>query len=133
MKGIMTWLLAVWTCASLQAAAIRGTVVDKETKEPLIGAAVQVGGTTTGTITDIDGRFELAGLLNGKHTLIVSYVSYRTLTIDVTVNGMTDLTLELQTDAQQLGEVTVTAAARRNTENALINQQRQSLVIQTGV
>ena len=51
MKGIMTWLLAVWTCASLQAAAIRGTVVDKETKEPLIGAAVQVGGTTTGTIT----------------------------------------------------------------------------------
>lgn len=133
MKGIMTWLLAVWTCASLQAAAIRGTVVDKETKEPLIGAAVQVGGTTTGTITDIDGRFELAGLRNGKHTLIVSYVSYRTLTIDVTVNGMTDLTLELQTDAQQLGEVTVTAAARRNTENALINQQRQSLVIQTGV
>ena len=103
MKRIVTGLLAVWTCVCLQAAAIRGTVVDKETKEPLIGAALQISGTTTGAITDIDGRFELAGLRNGTHTLVVSYVSYRTLTVDVTVNGRTDITLELETDAQQLG------------------------------
>ena len=44
---------------SAQAFTLKGVVVDNSTKEPLIGATVQVGGTTTGVITDIDGRFEI--------------------------------------------------------------------------
>ena len=55
----------------VQAAALRGTVTDKATKEPLIGAAVQLSGTNTVTITDVDGNFELAGLRNGTYKLII--------------------------------------------------------------
>ena len=66
------------TTAFVQAENIKGTVVDKVTKEPLIGATIQVAGTTMGTITDFDGKFELPELENKSYTLIISYVSYQT-------------------------------------------------------
>ena len=44
------------TAVSAQAFNVKGTIVDKTTKEPLIGATIQIEGTTTGAITDIDGR-----------------------------------------------------------------------------
>ena len=134
MKGMglmmIFWLLAM---ATVQAAALRGIVTDKITQEPLIGATVQISGTTTGAITDIDGNFELAGLRNGSYKLIVSYISYRTKTLEVTVNGMSEIKVQLDPDNQQLEEVVVVAEAKRNTENAIITQQRNSLVMQTGV
>lgn len=133
MKRMLTLLWMAGMCLGLSAAVLRGTVKDKETNEPLIGAAVQVSGTNIGAITDIDGRFELAGLRNGAVTLTVSYVSYLPQTVTVQLDNVGDITVALQTDTQQLGEVTVTATARRNTENALLRQQRQSLVMQTGV
>ena len=128
-------ILATFICivTYVQAAAIRGIVLDKESKEPLIGATIQINGTTTGAVTDIDGKFELGGLRNTTYQLIVSYISYRTQTIEVTVKDMAEITIEMESDAQVLGEVTVTATVKKDTENALITQQRKSLVMQTGV
>ena len=117
----------------LQAATIKGSVTDKETGEPLIGATVQISGTTTGAITDMDGAFELVGVRNGTYELIFSYISYKTLTVNVTVSGVAEIKVEMIPDTQQLEGVTVTAEAKRNTERAMIVQQRQSLVVQTGV
>ena len=133
MKGIGLVMILLLLTLTAQAAALRGTVTDKMTKEPLIGAAVQVSGTTTGAITDIDGNFELAGLRNGNYKIIISYVSYLTQTIEVNVNGLSGLKVELVPDNQQLGEVVVVAEAKKNTESAVITQQRNSLVMQTGV
>ncbi|MGL5272191.1 MAG: carboxypeptidase-like regulatory domain-containing protein, partial [Phocaeicola sp.] len=132
-KKIFMLVVLLTTAVIAQAAAIRGIVTDKSNQEPLIGATVQVNGTTTGTITDFDGQFEIAGLRNGTYTLIVQYVSYITKSVEVTVNGIADVTIELDPDNQTLGEVVVTGTARRNTEHALLNQQRTSLVMQTGV
>lgn len=132
MKKLLLLMMLVWT-VGIQAAVIRGSVKDKNTQEPLIGAAIQINGTTTGAITDIDGKFELAGLRNGNYQLVVSYVSYRTLVTEVAVKNVLDVNLELETDNQVLGEVTVVAEARRNTERALITKQKESLVMQTGV
>lgn len=133
MKSIGLMMIFLMLALTVQAAALRGVVTDKITKEPLIGAAVQLSGTTTGAITDIDGNFELAGLRNGKYQLIISYISYRTQTIEVTVNGLSEIKVELESDNQQLGEVVVVAEAKKNTESAIITQQRTSLVMQTGV
>ena len=69
MKGISLMIILLMLVLTVQAAALRGTVTDKATKEPLIGAAVQLSGTNTGTITDVDGNFELAGLRNGTYTV----------------------------------------------------------------
>ncbi len=133
MKRIYIVTIFIIIALTANAAAIKGLVLDKQTKEPLIGATVQVAGTTTGTITDIDGKYELAGLRNGKCTLIISYVSYKTLSMETNINGVTEVNIELDTDNQQLGEVVVTAEAKKNTETAILSQQRTSLVMQTGV
>ena len=88
-------IIFLFLAISIQAAALRGSVTDKITNEPLIGAVIQISGTTTGAITDLDGNFELAGLRNGTYKLAISYVSYKTLTLEVAVNGMSEINLSL--------------------------------------
>lgn len=131
-------LLTLALPAGAWAQDIRGTVVDSKTKEPLIGATVQVEGTSLGTATDIDGKFQFAGLEKGKsYTLIIKYVSYKTKTIDgvraTTGNADDDLRVTLTADEQQLGDVTVTAVKRLNTDAAMIDIARTSSVIVSNV
>lgn len=130
---IASLMMTCLTTVTVQAAVIKGSITDQATKEPLIGATVQIEGGTTGAVTDLNGCFELAGLRNGHVTLIVSYVSYSTQHISVDLNQMAELHIGMKPDNQQLGEVTVVGTAKKNTENALIVQQRTSLVTQTGV
>ncbi|MDF1696334.1 MAG: carboxypeptidase-like regulatory domain-containing protein [Saprospiraceae bacterium] len=64
-------------------AQITGTIVDTDSGDPLIGANVQVRGTTTGTITDIDGKFSIAGEAGTECEIEVTYLGYQTITLDV--------------------------------------------------
>lgn len=119
----------------LYAGIIRGTVSDYTTKEPLIGATVKVNSTPVGTATDIDGHYAL-NLKEGRHTFTVSYIGYAdtTFTADILPDGKeTILDVTLYPDATALQEVTVTAVARKDTETAMIEEERQSNVVQTGV
>ncbi len=81
---------------------VRGTVVD-ETGQPVIGATIQIKGTSQGTVTDVDGRFNLSAPANG--TLVISYVGMRTQEVPVqpTVN------VTLVSDTEVLDELVVTA------------------------
>lgn len=81
-----------------------GTVYD-DTGETLIGAAVQVKGTSVGTITDSEGNFCIQ--TPQKATLTFSYVGYKTK--DVVVNGNKKLNVTLQSDSEILDEVVVIA------------------------
>ncbi|MDD6210128.1 MAG: TonB-dependent receptor [Bacteroidales bacterium] len=81
---------------------ITGTVYDAEMAgEPMVGATVQVKGTQTGTITDIDGKFSI----NAKNSdvLIFSFVGYDSK--EVTVGNQNNLKVELGMGSQQLDEV----------------------------
>ena len=62
-------LVLLWTTVVVEAATIKGSVKEHPTKDPLIGASIQVKGTTIGAITDIDGHFELDNLKEGNYTL----------------------------------------------------------------
>ena len=97
------------------AAPVRGVVVDGDTGEALIGAVVVVSGTTDATTTDIDGRFGLE-LGEGEYTLEVSYMSYVTGRVAVTVAAsVPELRIELEPDVENISEITVTA--RKNLES----------------
>ena len=74
---------AMMISVSSQAFTVKGVVIDNTTKEPLIGATVQVVGTSTGAITDIDGCFEIKDIKGKSCTLLVQYVSYKSQEIVV--------------------------------------------------
>lgn len=82
---------------------VKGTVIDN-IGETVIGASVMVKGTTHGTITNLDGVFELANVKKGS-TIVVTFVGY--VSQEVKVNSEL-LKITLQEDAQTLQEVVVT-------------------------
>ena len=81
---------------------VRGTVVD-EAGEPVIGATIQIKGTTQGTVTNPDGVFVLTAPAAG--TLVISYVGYVTVEVSVSAN----VNVVLIEDTEMLDEVVVTA------------------------
>ncbi len=89
--------------ASLALANVKGTVVSGEGDEPVIGASIMVKGTTNGTITDIDGTFELS--TSDGDILVVSYIGMKTQEV-AAKNGMT---IHLEEDAQMIDEVITVA------------------------
>ncbi len=119
-----------------QNGSIRGTVFDGSNGEYLPGVTVYVEGTSTGTITDLDGRFNI-GLTPGNYSLRVSFISYETLMItDIEVKSGETTTLgeiKLEEASISLTEVTVTAKAVRNTENSLISIKRRSPNVIDGI
>lgn len=99
---IVSFLLAQTTLAQA-VSAITGKVLDS-TGESVIGASVLVKGTTTGTITDIDGVFKLDNVPSNA-TLVVSYIGYQTQ--EVKVAGKKSFSIQLADDTQTLDEVVV--------------------------
>ncbi|WKZ67597.1 MAG: carboxypeptidase-like regulatory domain-containing protein [Flavobacteriales bacterium] len=92
--------------AHAQQYKLRGTVADVTTGETLIGANVVLKGTTIGTVTDIDGRFELLLSELPPCTLVVSYIGYTAQ--EVVVKSLDkELKLKLALDQVLLGETEV--------------------------
>ena len=82
--------------------SVSGIVMD-DTNEPVIGAAVMVKGTTTGVITDIDGRYTISAPANG--ILSFSYVGLKDK--EEKVNGRTTINIIMETDSKMIDEVVV--------------------------
>ncbi len=90
---------------SAQQLKVKGTVLDKKTNEPIIGASVLVKNTTNGVITDLDGHFELTNVPKGSD-LLISYVGYQSQNIQVS-DGRTSIQIYLSEDSELLEEVVV--------------------------
>lgn len=84
--------------------SVTGTVTDAETQEALIGVSVTVGGTTTGTITDVDGSYTVS-VPESADDLIFSYLGFRPQTLPVGTQSVLDV--QLQSDVANLEEVVV--------------------------
>ena len=100
----------VWTVAMLllplsamAQVTVTGNVAD-ESGEPVIGASVQVKGTSHGTITDFDGNFAI-DVENTKATLVISYVGLTTQ--EVALNGKKVLKIVMTANTEVIDEVVV--------------------------
>lgn len=100
--SMMLFFLFSVTVAMAQV-LVRGTVVD-QTGESVIGASIQVKGTTQGTITDIDGKFSL-GVPDKKSVIVVSFIGYATKELQVDTSK--PMSIVLEEDAKVLDEVVV--------------------------
>lgn len=136
-RTFLTLLLLIQALSLLAdgTSSIRGTIVDSKTKEPLIGAAVLVVGTSSGTVTNLDGQFVINNLNPLVYKLRMQYIGYKTVDVDVEVteDKIAELDIELVDNSQTLDAVVVVAQMRKTTETAIITNTKQSLLVESGV
>jgi len=96
-------LFAVCSTVAMAQGKVTGKVVDAN-GEPVIGASVVVKGTSTGTVTDFDGNYTIQNVPQNA-SIVLSYVGYRTQTIQV--GGKSTINVTLEEDRQLLDEVVV--------------------------
>lgn len=88
-----------------QAKTIRGVVTEQNTNDPLPGTSVYVKGTTVGTITDMDGRYQL-NVPSEDAVLVFSFIGKRT--VEQSVRGATVIDVVMEDDATMLEELVYT-------------------------
>ena len=99
-----------------QGREITGTVVSAEDGEPLPGVSVAVKGTSVGTITSVEGHYEI-NVPQGGEILVFSFVGLATQEVEIGSNTVVDLVMEQ--DLLELDEVVVTAMGIRKEKKAL--------------
>ncbi|MDB4584252.1 TonB-dependent receptor [Draconibacterium sp.] len=107
-----------------QNASLKGKVIDAVSNEPLPFVNLIVSGTTTGTITDIDGNFILNGLEPGFIRIEASFVGYKkaiSSEIEVSVANTNSIEIQLEQTKELLDEVTVSASPFRKTEESPVS------------
>ncbi len=109
------FLTMVLSFSALAQMTVSGTVKDAATEEPLIGVNVMVKETDRGTITDIDGNYELQ-LEEGDNVIVFSFIGYATQ--EAEVNGQSTIDVSL-TEGVGLDEITVTALGIEREKKAL--------------
>lgn len=126
-------------CTKITASeGISGKVIDRDTRESLIGAAVMTGDGARGTVTSIDGDFYLE-LADGTHRIEASFIGYKTLVFEIRLqegkltllsqnyDGVTNfngvLNLELQADETLLSDAVVTGRKNMESLNALRSER----------
>jgi TonB-dependent receptor len=118
--------LTVQLALAVGSGTVSGRVSDKSTGDPLPGANVTIEGTSVGASTDLDGKFSLKNVPAGKQSMRVTYIGYRTVTIDVTVGENAALTQDFRLVAQALEGQTVVVTGQAKGQLSAINQQLSS-------
>ncbi len=118
MKKILSvfFAMAFALMAFAQDRVISGRVLAKEDGSAIPGVNVLVKGTTSGTVTDLDGNFRL-NVPSGDATLVFSFIGYQTQ--EVVVGDRTVVDLQMQADVHQLEEVVVTAQGLERDQRSL--------------
>jgi len=110
---------------------IQGSVLDAEYNSALVGASVVIKGTTTGTMTDINGYFQISAT-DDNITLQISYVGYEAKDIEVSLKGKKNINLGiiyLKPVSTEINEIYVVAerASEQRTPVALSNIGRREI------
>ena len=119
---------------SLVAATIKGKIVDKETNDGLAAANILIKGTSLGTAANLDGNYIINNVPPGMYTLVISYIGYVTVSVDVAVpaSGTVEKDIALQVEAVEGTEV-VTVTAQAAGQLQAINTQLTSETIKNVV
>ena len=110
--------------AQAQSGTVRGTVIDKDTGEPIPFCSVIIQGTTQGAESDIDGFFTLPEVPAGDRTLFVTYVGYDSVFVDVKVreNGVSFEKIYLTEAGINLQTVNIKASREQARNEVLVSK-----------
>ncbi|QDO93014.1 TonB-dependent receptor [Formosa sediminum] len=116
--------------------SIVGKLIDKEyNNEPLAFANILIKGTTNGTTSDMDGLYSFNNLEPGEYTLIYSFVGYETQQVPLTVisGKVTEANIVMGASAAALDEIVITTTSRKDSEVALLLDQREAVEIKESI
>ncbi len=111
--SLMLALLLPAAYSHAQTNRITGIVLSSEDREPMIGVSILLVGTDQGTMTDVDGSFELQAGPDAR--LELSYIGFETMVVDV--KGRTALTIFMETSSKMLEDVIITGYKREFKSN----------------
>ncbi|PCE62707.1 TonB-dependent receptor [Sediminicola luteus] len=135
---VLLCMLAMTTLGFAQdTGSIVGKLTDKEmNNEPLAFANVLIKGTTKGTTSDFDGLYEIADVEPGNYTLEFSFLGYETVEIPIEIVAGKVTTVNVPMGASEgmaLDEVVVTTTARKDSEVALLLEQKKAVSLETSI
>jgi len=112
--GMVIMFLSFTVSAYAQDRTITGTVTDGTSGEPLIGGTVQIRGTTVGTITDINGNYQIT-VNNPEAVLIFSFVGLET--VEIPVGDQEVINVVMNPDIAELEEIVVIGYGTKRKED----------------
>ena len=133
----LLFLLVISTISFAQnTGSISGKLTDKEyNNEPLAFANVLIKETTTGVTSDFDGLYIFEELKAGTYTIVFSFVGYETQEIvtEVIAGKNTQLNVIMSASAASLDEVVITTTTKRESEVALLLDQKKATEIKQSI
>ncbi len=108
---------------------LKGFVTDSLTNNELIGANVFLVGTSLGAATNLEGRYTITSISEGKHLVKVSYIGYKSKEIEITINPIEPTILNVQLTLDVLVGEEVIITGQMMGQVSAINQQRTSNTI----
>jgi TonB-dependent receptor len=131
--SLIIFLLLPLGFLSAQTGTVAGSIIDGEFVEPMAFANVLVKGTTIGTTSDFDGKYQI-DLEPGTYTIVFSFVGYTTQEIsDVVIKAGEVTPLDVTLGTNSLETIVITTSAKRNTETSVLNLQKKSVVVLDGL
>jgi len=123
-----TFLIITLTCLTIglsaQTGSIKGRVYNIKNNEPLPFTNIIVSGTTTGTVSDIDGNFQFTSLVPGYIKLEASAIGYEKIMTEeilVTNSKVSSIDIAMKEVAVQIGGVEITAAIFKRVEESPVS------------
>ena len=107
--------------------SVSGSVMDQNTGQPIIGAAVYLQKIEKGAITDMDGNFILRNISAGEFKLVVSSLGYGTQTVQINVPSEKDLQVYLTPTAIEMEEVIVSTPFHQLQSDNVMKVDRASM------
>lgn len=107
-----------------QTFTIRGNLVDAMDSSPIVGASVQIVGTSLGATTDFYGRFAINGLLAGTYVLRTSYIGYGQKETSFAVERDMDLPMAMERKPVDLREISVSPSSSATTTSTISGLDR---------
>jgi len=132
---VFTGIMSVFSFGQ-ETGSIAGKLTDKDfNNEPLPFANVLIKGTSEGTTSDYDGLYEIDGLEPGTYTVVYSFVGYETVEITATVSAgkVTEINVPMGASAAALDEVVITTSSRKESEIALLLDQKKAVEIKESI
>jgi hypothetical protein len=123
-SSLILVLLFIIAIASAQTASISGTVTTLPSNEPIPFAPVFIQGTTTGSTTDIDGKFVISNLQPGLYNIECAAIGYKkaiAFEVEATADRPAVINFELEEVIEEVGPVEIVATRRSNQDESPVS------------